>query len=351
MKRLLISFLILAATINAIETPKPLSSPTLYQRTTYHLFSGSSNCKLSHAIAKELGTTVGKSLVTSFNDGEISIKIDENVRNKDIYLIQSTCTTDKCSINDSLMELYLTVRALRRASAKSVTAIIPYYGYARQDRKSAPRVPISAAEIALMFETAGVDRVVSVDLHCGQIQGFFQHIPVDNLYAATLTVPYFAQKILHKPVILSPDAGGVSRAKYFRDRLARYGVETGFGIIVKQRQSAGIVGSMDLVGDVQDRDVIIVDDLCDTGGTLVKAAAELKKFGARNIYASITHPVFSKNALEKIKSSDFKEVVVTDTIPIAGKFPANLTQISIAPLIAEVIYRLQTSQSLAEVFE
>ena len=319
---------------------------------SFFLFSGSSNPELASAIAKELNMPLGRAVIGRFNDGEINIQIQENVRNKEVFVIQSTCRSKDASVNDSLMELFFLVRTLKRASAKTVTAVIPYYGYARQDRKVIPRVPISASDVAMMLEDAGVDRVIAVDLHCGQIQGFFHHAPVDNLYASLIFVPYFAKKELKNPVILSPDAGGVARAKEFRDKLAKKGVQTGFGVIIKQRESVGRVSQMDLVGDVAGSDVIIVDDLCDTGGTLVRAAEELKAFGAERIYACITHPVFSRPALERLGNSCFTEVVVTDSIPHSEeKLPPNVTKLSVAPLLAEVISCLYHGCSVAAVFE
>ena len=296
------------------------------------LFCGNSNLPLAKAVAAEFDHALEGASVSCHNDKEIKIQFHENVRNQDVFVIQSTCTTEFASVNDNLMELYLMIRALKRASARSVTAIIPYFGYARQDRKCVPRVPISAADVAMMIETAGADRVVSIDLHCGQIQGFFQHIPVDNLYASRMLVPYFAEKDLWNPVIVSPDAGGVSRAKYFREKLAQRGIDSGF------------------VGDVDGRDVIIVDDMCDTAGTLTKAAKVLKKLGARDIYACITHPVFSGPAINRIENSCFTEVVVTDTIPLRGEVTTKVTQLTVAPLIAEVIRRLQNGESISKVF-
>lgn len=316
----------------------------------YLIFSGNANEKLAQDIARQLGVDLSKSTVKRFNDGEISIKINENVRNRDVFVIQPTCTSSKGSVNDHIMELYLMVRALKRASVNSVTAVMPYYGYARQDRKSAPRVPISASDVAMLLETAGVDRIVAVDLHCGQIQGFFHKTPVDNLFASIVLVPYFASLGLHNPVVISPDAGGVERAKYFREKLADHGISTGFGIIIKQRADAGLIESMDLIGDVYDSDVIIVDDMCDTGGTLCKAASEIKKFGARRVFAAITHPVFSGKALENIENSEFSQVVVTDTIPLQKAPPANVKQITVTSLIADVIDRIYHGNSVSEVF-
>lgn len=316
------------------------------------IFGGTSSKQLAESISRELNVPLGKARIGRYNDGEIDIQIQESVRGKEVFVVQSTCHTADASVNDSLMELFLMVRALKRASAQSVTAIIPYYGYARQDRKTTPRVPISASDIAMMLEDGGVDRVIAVDLHCGQIQGFFHDTPVDNLYASTIFVPYFASKELKNPVILSPDAGGVDRAKRFKELLADLGVETSFGIIIKQRASAGVVGKMDLVGDVEGCDVIIVDDLCDTGGTLARAAEELKTFGAERVFACITHPVFSGPALKRLEASSFTEVVVTDTIPhSADKLPENIITLSVAPLLAEVVFRLHNDLPLSALFE
>jgi ribose-phosphate pyrophosphokinase len=249
-----------------------------------------------------------------------------------------------------MMELYLLVRTLKRASAGSVTAIIPYYGYARQDRKSAPRVPISASDVAILLESAGVDRVVSVDLHCGQIQGFFHNVPCDNLYASIVYVPYFVEKGLNNAVVVSPDAGGVDRAKRFQECLASQGVNSTMAIISKQRAEAGVIDTMNLIGSVDGADAIIVDDLCDTGGTLIKAAELLKEKGAKRVYAAVTHPVFSKNALEKLGGSIIDEMVVTNTISLRDEAPANIKVLSVAPLLAETIYRIHLGESVSELF-
>lgn len=322
------------------------------EEAPFLIFGGSSSQQLAASIARELKVPLGKAHIGKYNDGEIDIQIQESVRGKEVFVVQSTCHTAESSVNDSLMELFLMVRALKRASAKSVTAMIPYYGYARQDRKTTPRVPISASDVAMMLEDGGVDRVIAVDLHCGQIQGFFHDTPVDNLYASTIFVPYFATKELKNPVILSPDAGGVDRAKRFKELLADFGVETSFGIIIKQRAAAGVVGKMDLVGDVNGCDVIIVDDLCDTAGTLVRAAEELKSFGAERIFACITHPVFSGPALKRLEDSVFTEVVVTDTIPhSADKLPENITKLSVAPLLAEVVFCIHKDLPISALFE
>lgn len=314
------------------------------------LFSGNANKPLAEKIAAYLHMPLGNATVKKFNDGEISIQVHDNIRKRDVYIIQSTCPSEQ-SVNDNLMELFLLVRAMKRSSARSITAVIPYYGYARQDRKTSSRVPISAADIAYMLEKAGVDRVVTVDLHCGQIQGFFTQVPVDNLYAASLFTSYFVAKNLDNAVVVSPDAGGVQRASKFRDNLAKYGVQAQMAMISKQRAGAGIINSMDLIGDVTNADAIIIDDICDTGGTLIKAAELLKQQGAKRVFAVITHPVFSCNALEKIGKSVIDEMVVADTIPLQGLIPSNITYLSVSSLLGEAIKRIQSGESISALFE
>jgi ribose-phosphate pyrophosphokinase len=329
-----------------------LTTSAAWANPGFKLFCGNANCELAQAVAQELNIPLCKTKISRFNDGEIRIHIEESVRNDEIFVIQSTCSSCNSSVNDNIMELYLLIRAMKRASAKSVTAVIPYYGYARQDRKSESRVPISASDVAMLLELAGADHIMAVDLHCGQIQGFFHKAPVDNLHASVIFVPYFAeQKKLVNPVVVSPDAGGVERAKKFIEGLSSYGVSSDLAIIVKQRQTAGVIEKMHLVGSVQDRDIIIVDDICDTAGTLVEAAKELKNKGAKRVFACITHPVFSGPALERIQNSLIEELVVANTIPLRGKPPANVKQISVSWLIAEAIQRTHKSQSLSYLFE
>jgi ribose-phosphate pyrophosphokinase len=315
------------------------------------LFSGSGNRELADAVADQLGTRVSKATVARFNDGEIRIQINDNVRNCDVFILQSTSISMNSSVNDNLMELYLMVRAMKRASAKSVTAIVPYFGYARQDRKMTGRVPISASDVALLLEVAGADHVVSIDLHCGQIQGFFQKTPVDNLFASTIFVPYVARLGLYDPVIISPDAGGVERAKIFIEGLHSLGVSSKMAVIVKQRAEAGVVESMNLVGKVEGSDVVIVDDICDTAGTLVQAAKELKEKGARRVFACITHPLLSGPACGRIEGSCLEELVVTDTVPLRGEVPRNIKQLSVASLLANAILRTTRGESLSELFK
>ena len=315
------------------------------------LFSGNTNLPLAEAVASYLDTPLGEATIKCFNDGETSIQVKQSVRNKEVFILQSTCSTDTQSVNDSIMELYLLVRTMKRASAATITAIIPYYGYARQDRKNTPRVPISAADIALLLEVAGIDRIVTIDLHCGQIQGFFHNAPVDNLYAETMFVPYFAEKQLHNPVIVSPDAGGVDRAKKFQENLARQGTSPRLAIISKQRAGAGVIEMMNLIGDVEGCDVIIVDDMCDTAGTLVQAAQLLRDKGAVRVFAAITHGVFSGPALDRIRHSVIEELVISDTIPLKANAPENIHCISIAPLLGEAIRRIYLGESVSSLFQ
>jgi ribose-phosphate pyrophosphokinase len=314
------------------------------------LFSGNANLPLANEVADYLKIPLGDANVSKFNDGEIQISLVDSVRNKDVFILQSTCLSNAQSINDNLMELFLLVRTAKRASAASITAVIPYYGYARQDRKTSGRVPISAADVAFMLENAGVDRVVTVDLHCGQIQGFFHYAPVDNLFASSMFVSHYARKDLQNLVVVSPDAGGVERAKKFMENLAKEGMSSEMALISKQRKKAGVVGSMNLIGDVTNADCIIIDDMCDTGGTIVKAAELLKKEGANRVFVAVTHPVFSGEALKKIGNSTIDEMVVTNTIPLREEAPANIHCISVGSLIGEAIYRIQMSESLSDLF-
>ncbi|OXB70815.1 UNVERIFIED_CONTAM: hypothetical protein H355_011102 [Colinus virginianus] len=276
------------------------------------LFCGNSNKPLATAVADRLSTKLGKVAVKRFADGEVNIQFLDSLRGKDVYLIQPTSTP----VNEHLMELLLMISTCRRASAKKITAVIPYYGYARQDRKLSSRVPISAADVARMIEAMGVDRVVAVDLHCGQIQGFFgPRVPVDNLEAQIIGLEYFQHKNLQKPVVVSPDAGGVYRARKFQEGLLARGCrDCGIAMLIKQRLRANEIERMDLVGSVEGSDVIIVDDMIDTAGTLCEAARELRAKGARRVFAFATHGLFSGPALNRIESSPLEEVVVTDSI-------------------------------------
>ena len=323
----------------------------LWSQAPYKLFSGSVNTELANSVADTLGVKLSKISVGRFSDGEVRIQILENVRNCDVFVMQSTCLSRDSSVNDSLMELYLMIRAMKRASANSVTVIIPYFGYARQDRKMEGRVPISASDVAMIIEKAGADRVVAIDLHCGQIQGFFHDVPVDNLFASYIFVPQIAKEGLYNPVIVSPDAGGVERAKVFIEGLSALGIPAQLAIIIKQRAGAGVIDKMSLIGDVAGRDAIVVDDICDTAGTLVEAAKMLKAQGARRVLACITHPVLSGPACARIAASLLEKIYVTDTIPLrCSDAPKNIQVLSVAPLLGSAIDRMANGESISDLF-
>lgn len=331
---------------------KPESSIVQSQSSSdFVVFTGNSNPELAKKIADELKINLGKIKVGRFNDQEIRVQCEESLRGKHVYIVQSTCTTKSGTVNDFYMELLLMIDAARLSSAASITVVIPYYGYARQDRRTDNRSSISAALVSRMLKESGANQVVCVDLHSDQTQGFFDGIPVDNLYASLVFAPYIKELKLEAPVIVSPDAGGVTRAERLQNCLKKLGVETSFAMISKKRAGAGVIDSMDLIGDVNGKDAIIVDDMCDTGGTLVKAAEELKKKGAKEIYVCVTHPVFSKNALQTIANSPFKHVIVTDSIPVAGDANGKIKVLSLAPMLAEVIKRIHTGNSVSALFQ
>ncbi len=318
------------------------------------VFCGGSNHKLAEEITEHLGMKLGDITVGRFADGEVNVMVNENVRGQDVYLIQPTCPPN---VNESLVELLLIVSTMRRASARRITAVIPYYGYARQDRKMTSRVPISAADVARLLESMGVDRVIAVDLHCGQIQGFFgPRVPVDNLEAAQVGVEYFGNldPPLQNPVVVSPDAGGVYRAKKFGEALhKRIGTEPGVAMIIKQRQKAGEIARMDLVGSVEGCDAIIVDDMIDSAGTLCKAAENIKKYGARKVYAFASHGLFSGPADKRIRNSCMEKVLVVNTVPLPKHMESNekLVQLSVGELLANAILRVHARKSVSELFD
>jgi len=317
------------------------------------IFSGTANEELAAQIADIMGTRLSSLKIGRYADGEIAIQILENVRGKDVFVVQPTCPP---GVNDNLMELILLISTMRRASAHSITAVIPYYGYARQDRKLRSRVPISAADVARLLEAVGVDRVVAVDLHCGQIQGFFgPNTPCDNLDGSVVALPYFASTELaldrNNTVVVSPDAGGVYRAKNFREGLLAMGLNAKLAMIIKQREAANQIKQMDLVGDVEGCDCIIVDDMIDTAGTLCKAAEELKKRGAKRIYAFATHGVFSGPAIDRINQSQFEKVVVCNTIPMDGKGHSDkILVLSVAQLLAKAMESIHFRKSISKLF-
>lgn len=307
------------------------------------IFTGNSNVQLANEICGNLSVTLGQANIRTFSDGEIMVEIGENVRGCDVYVIQSTCAP----ANNNLMEMLVTTDALKRASAASITAVIPYFGYARQDRKVAPRTPITSKLVADLISTAGMDRVVTMDLHAGQIQGFF-NIPVDHLYAAPVVLADILERFQsQKLVVVSPDAGGVERARAFAKRL-----DAGLAIIDKRRSGPNVSQVMHIIGDVAGQTCLIVDDMIDTAGTLCQAAEALKEHGARAVYATATHPVLSGPALERISQSCLEEVVVTNTIPTGDKLEAcpKLRTLSVAPLLAEAIRRIHGDESVSSLF-
>ncbi len=308
------------------------------------LLNGNATPTLAGAIADSLGERLGDARVSRFSDGEIQVEIRDNVRGRDVFLIQSTCAPT----NDSLMELLILVDACKRASAGRITAVIPYYGYARQDRKAAPRAPITAKLVADLLTTAGVGRVLTMDLHAGQIQGFFD-IPVDNLYAQPILTRFVADHLpVAETVIVSPDAGGVERARRFAKPL-----HCGLAIIDKRRSGPNQAEALHLIGDVRDRDAIIVDDMIDTAGTLSKAAQSLRDNGARRVFAVATHAVLSGPAVQRIQDSVLETVVVTDTIPLSAEARAcpKIRVVSVAGLFAKAVRSIHDHDSISSLFD
>jgi len=305
------------------------------------IFSGTANPKLAKAITQELGIPLGQAIVDKFPEGEIHVQIMENVRGKDVFIIQSTCSPS----NDSLMELLIMIDAAKRASAKRITAVLPYFGYARQDRKDKPRVPITAKLVANLLVKAGASRVLTMDLHAGQIQGFFD-IPVDHLYAITVLSSYFVDKKMKDLTIVSPDVGGVKMARAYSKIL-----DAPLAIVDKRREGASTVSVMNIIGEVKDRNVVIVDDLISTAGSLVEAASALKDAGAKDIYACIVHAVLAGPAIERINQSRIKELVVSDSIPTEGKPSCpKLKVLPVASILAEAIKRIHQNESVSSLF-
>ena len=304
----------------------------------YKIFAGSSSVDFAQEICKSLDVPLAKADVKRFSDGEISVQIAESVRGRDVFIVQSTGSPS----NDNLMELLIMTDALRRSSASSITAVVPYYGYARQDRKAAPRVPITAKLVADLYETAGIDRVVTIDLHAGQIQGFF-NIPVDNLYGSIVFKEYVQSKNLPNPIVASPDIGGVTRARYFAKQL---GLE--MVIVDKRREKANESEVMNIIGDVAGKDVIMVDDMVDTAGTMVKAAAALKANGATSVMAIATHGVLSGKAYANLDNDALDELCISNTL--VTKPHDSVKVLSVAPLFAEVIRRVYHNESVNSLF-
>lgn len=308
------------------------------------VLSGNANRPLAQKICDKLGKTLGHAEARRFSDGEVFVEIGENVRGRDVYVIQSTCRP----ANDTLMELLIIIDALKRASAKEITAVIPYYGYARQDRKVAPRTPISAKLVADLLTSAGATRVVSMDLHAGQIQGFFD-IPFDNLFSSPVLIEYVKKELMHdgEVVLVSPDAGGVERVRAFAKRL-----NASVAMIDKRRTGPNVAKAMNVIGDVSGKTAIIVDDMIDTAGTLTEAAGAVLSHGATKVFACATHGVLSGPAISRIMDSPIQRVIVTDTIPLSPEAEAcgKIVQLSVADILAEAIYRIHNYDSVSSLF-
>jgi len=307
------------------------------------VLAGNAHRELAHEICKYLGLTLGKADVGKFSNGETSVMISESIRDMDVFIIQPTCNPNP---NDNLMELLVMADAIKRASAKRITAVIPCFGYARQDKKDKSRAPITGKLVANLIEVSGIDRVITIDLHASQIQGFF-NIPVDNLYAEPLIIKYIRKNISGEKVIVSPDAGGVKRAKLISDKL-----DAELAIIHKERKKANEVAGMILVGDVKDKIALIVDDMADTCGTLQTASSLLISKGAKAVYALVTHGVLSGNAIERIENSDLKELVITNSIPNKEnqEKTEKLKIVNVASMLAEAIRRTHHGESISSLF-
>ncbi|KSU76541.1 ribose-phosphate diphosphokinase [Fictibacillus enclensis] len=315
---------------------------TSYVDSTLKVFTLNSNIELAQEIAKHIGIDLGKSSVTTFSDGEVQINIEESIRGSEVYIIQSTSDP----VNEHLMELLIMIDALKRASAKTINVVIPYYGYARQDRKARAREPITAKLVANLLETAGATRLITIDLHATQIQGFFD-IPVDQLLGVPILANYFEDKKLEDIVVVSPDHGGVTRARKMADRL-----KAPIAIIDKRRPRPNVVEVMNIVGNIEGKTAILIDDIIDTAGTITLAANALVENGAKEVYACCTHPVLSGPAIERIQNSRIKELVVTNTIVLPEeKRTDKVTQLSVAPLLGEAIIRVHEQLSVSKLFD
>ena len=306
------------------------------------IFTGNANPELAKEICDYLGLPLGEAFVGRFNNGEVQIMIDESVRGKDVFIIQPT----SYPVNDNLMELMVMADALKRASARHITAVVPYYGYARQDRKTRGREPITAKLVANLMQTSGITRLVTIDLHAGQIQGFFD-VRVDHLYGASILAKYINEKNLEDVIVVSPDLGGVTRARDLADRIG-----APIAIIEKKRPEPGVAKVMNLIGDVKGKNCIIVDDIVDTAGSLVEGAKALKEFGAKSVMAAVTHAVLTDPASERIANSNIKELIVTNTMPLPENCKLdNVTQLSVAPLLGEAIMRIFHEVSVSNLFD
>ncbi len=310
-------------------------------RKTIKLFTGNANPQLAKEISENIGIPLGKAGVDRFSDGEIAINIEESVRCADVFVIQPVCPP----VNDNLMELLILMDALKRASADSITAVVPYYGYARQDRKTKARDPITAKLVANLISIAGADRILAMDLHAAQIQGYFD-IPVDHLLGAPILAEHFIDEDVMETVVVSPDIGSVSRARYFADRL-----NLPIAIVDKRRPKANVAEAMNVIGDIQDKNAILIDDIIDTGGSITEAANALQRLGAKKITACCTHAVFSGPAIKRIKASAIEEMIILNTIPLAKeKASDSITVLSVAPIFAEAITRIYEGLSVSKLF-
>ncbi len=305
------------------------------------IFCGNSNRMLAEAICQSIGEPLGRSLCNQFPDGETFVKIEDNVRGEDVFVVQSTCPPT----NHNLMEMFIMIDALRRASASRITAVIPFYGYARQDRKDQPRVPITAKLVANLIVAAGANRVLTMDLHAQQIQGFFD-IPVDHLYAAPVMYDYLRSKKLENLVVVSPDAGGIKMAHAYSQVL-----NAELAIVAKRRKSATEVESMTVIGDIQGKSVLMVDDLTETAGTLTSAARLLQSKGAKQILACVSHALLNDLAVERLQKSNIDELITTDTVPRPAYSGINLVTLSVAGLLGEAIKRIHSNSSVTSLFE
>ena len=326
-----------------LELAFPQGKRTINPTHDIKLFAGRSNSKLAEEIAEYLGTTVGQMVIKNFADGEIYVQVQESIRGDDIFIVQPICNP----VNENLMELLIMIDAFKRASAKSITAVIPYYGYARQDRKTSGREAITAKLVADLLTTAGADRILAMDLHTGQSQGFF-NILVDHIYSTSVIVDYL--KKLNIPnddlVVVSPDMGGVARSRYLAKQM-----DTPMAIIDKRRNRHNEAIAVNIIGDITNKTCIMFDDIIDTAGTICGAAQLLKDKGAKDVYVCATHPVFSGPALERLDKAPIKEVVVTNTIPLSKNFlPEKIKQLSVAPLLGEAISRIHDGESVSALF-
>jgi ribose-phosphate pyrophosphokinase len=319
----------------------PLGEVRQRRHNTVKLYCGNSNPDLARAIGRYIGIDLGRAVVSSFPDGETFVKIEENVRGQDVYVIQSSCPPT----NHNLMELFIMIDALRRASASRITAVMPFYGYARQDRKDQPRVPITAKLVANLLVAAGTNRVLTMDLHAQQIQGFFD-IPVDHLYAAPVMYKYLKKKRIPELVVVSPDVGGLKMAHAFSQVL-----EAGLAIVAKRRKSATETEAMMAIGDVEGKNVLLVDDLTETAGTLTSAAVLLKKLGAASVVACVSHTILNDLGIQRLRNSVIDELITTDTVPHPAVVGVNLTTLSVAGLLGEAIKRIHSNSSVTSLFE